>query len=96
MTLQDYNAIKELIDGIVGIETKQGENLKIAIKNYFEDSALKVKLVNKISNDNHFYQPYSTHMDSNDADRAMKRYTKKLKEKTKKLKEKGQFCGISS
>lgn len=96
MTLQDYNTVKELIDEIIGIETKQGENLKIAIKNYFESSALKVKLVNKISNDNHFYQSYSVHMNLNDADKALKKYTKKLINKTNELKKKGQFCGTSS
>ena len=91
MTLQDYNTVKELIDEIIGIE-----NLKIAIKNYFESSALKVKLVNKISNDNHFYQSYSVHMNLNDADKALKKYTKKLINKTNELKKKGQFCGTSS
>ena len=44
MSLTDYSKIKEIIDDIVGVNTKQGNNLKRAIKNYFDS-----KPVNAVS-----------------------------------------------
>ena len=37
MSLTDYSKIKDIIDDIVGVNTKQGNNLKEAIKNYFDN-----------------------------------------------------------
>jgi hypothetical protein len=95
MALEDYKIIEELIDEIIGIDTKQGSNLVDAIKNYFESKPLEVKLVKEISGNKSFQKHYSTAYD-NDAKLAMENYTKKLQSKMNKLKEKGQFCGISS
>ena len=95
MTLQDYNAIKELIDGIVGIETKQGENLKIAIKNYFDTKPVSVKLVSPKTS---YTQSFNSKNDSIDKrmNEAMERYTSKLREETQVLKRKGKFKGNCS
>ena len=95
MILEDYKTIKELIDEIIGIDTKQGENLKLAIKNYFESQPIKVKLVKEISVNKPFQKHYSPNYDK-DAQIAMNKYTKKLDNNLDKIKKKGQFKGISS
>ena len=94
MNLEDYNKIKDLIDDIVGVETIQGNNLKKAIKNYFETKPKKFKLVNE----NGVSKSYSSANISRfkeDADKAMQKYTAKLKKETKELKERGEYCGAS-
>ena len=92
MNSEDYSAIRNIIDDIIGID-KQGNNLKKAIKNYFDNKPVSVKLV---ARDN-LKVSISGKIDKIrlEADEAMKRYTSKLKEDTKILKEKGEYCGVS-
>ena len=93
MNLEDFKAIEVLIDDIIGLSTKQGANIKQAIKNYFDTKPVSVKLVSK-DNVNISVSPKLL-KHSQEAEAAMERYTSKLKEETKKLKEKGEFCGVS-
>jgi hypothetical protein len=92
MISKDYNKIRTLIDEIIGIDTKSGEVLKLAIKNYFETKPIVVKLVEtpKIK------QVFTSSMHAEESKNALRKYTKKLKENISNLKEKGVFCGISS
>ena len=93
MNLEDYSAIRAIIDDIIGVETKQGENLKIAIKNYFDAKSINVKLVAKENMSFNITAVMNEH--AKGADTALAKYTKRLKEQTKQLKEKGEFCGVS-
>ena len=92
MNLKDFKVVNKLIDDIVGIKTKQGETLKGAIKNYFDNKPVSVKLV---ARDSISFNIADISRHSKAADEAMDRYTKKLKLETDKLKKKGEFCGIS-
>jgi 5S rRNA maturation endonuclease (ribonuclease M5) len=91
MSSEDYSAIKSLIDDIIGIDTKQGNNLKKAIKNYFDTKPVSVKLVAK-NNMSFNINGILKHREA--ADKAMKRYTEKLNEDIDKLKQQGEYCGV--
>tara|TARA_R100000329_G_scaffold116947_1_gene96264 strand:- start:333 stop:614 length:282 start_codon:yes stop_codon:yes gene_type:complete len=91
MSFQDFKNINKLINDIVGLDTKQGENLSLAIKNYFDTKPISVKLVSK---DNMSFNINGILKHTREADAAMKRYTERLKEDTRLLKENGEFCGI--
>ena len=91
MSFQDFKNINKLINDIVGLDTKQGENLSLAIKNYFDTKPISVKLVSK---DNMSFNINGILKHSKEADAAMKRYTERLKEDSRLLKENGEFCGI--
>ena len=91
MSLKDYNSIKNIIDDIIGVNTREGSNLKKAIKNYFETKPVSVKLVSK---DNMEFDISSILKHKTEADRAMNRYTKQLNEDIANLKEKGEYCGV--
>ena len=93
--MEDYSEIKKIIDDIVGVETKQGENLKIAIKNYFDTKLRNIKLANSdYINNQATYSSIKSFTE--DAGAAMKRYTAKLKEDLNELKINGGYCGIDS
>jgi hypothetical protein len=77
MNLEDYNNIRELIDDIIGINTKQGDILKTAIKNYFEDKPQKAKLTTRIVKQTPFMSNRVKEI-INDSEEAMKRFTIKL------------------
>ena len=91
MSFQDYKEINKLINDIVGLDTNQGRNLSLAIKNYFDTKPVSVKLINK---DNMTFNINGITKYKIEADAAMKRYTEKLKKDSRLLKEKGEFCGI--
>ena len=91
MSFQDYKKINKLINDIVGLDTKQGQNLSLAVKNYFDTKPINVKLVGQ---ENMSFNIKSIEKHSIKAEEAMRRYTQKLKEDTRLLKEKGEFCGI--
>jgi len=91
MSLEDYSAIKNLVDDIIGIDTKQGNNLKKAIKNYFDTKPVSVKLVAK---NNMSFNINGILKHTAAAESAMKRYTKKLNEDIDNLKQKGEYCGV--
>ena len=91
MSFQDYKKINKLINDIVGLDTKQGQNLSLAVKNYFDTKPINVKLVGQ---KNMSFNIKSIEKHSIKAEEAMRRYTQKLKEDTRLLKEKGEFCGI--
>ena len=92
MISKDYKAIIDIIDDIIGVNTKEGNNIKRAIKNYFDTRPVSVKLV---SQDNKSFNITDISRHSEEADKAMKRYTQRLKIETDELKKKGEFCGIS-
>lgn len=94
MILEDYKAIKEIIDDIVGVETKQGENLKIAIKNYFDTKPKDIKLVNNKVEKNMSSSSIESYTD--EAEAAMKRYTAKLNKELSELKINGGYCKVDS
>jgi len=92
--LKDYKAIKKIIDEIIGVDTLSGNNLKMAVKNYFETKPISVKF-----NDNKSYTSnYKVIKTSNTRDvkmeEAMNRFSKKIRERTKNLKKRGKFRGI--
>ena len=91
MSLQDYDKIRQIIDDIVGVKTMQGNNLKRAIKNYFETKPVSVKLVNP----NKVYTtPFIRNKEIDKTmNEAMFKYTAKLKAETQSLKKKGKFKG---
>jgi predicted transcriptional regulator len=94
MSLKDYDKIKKLIDDIVGVDTMQGNNLKEAIKNYFETKPISVKLV---SPKEVYTKPLAVNREIDKAmNEAMFKYTAKLKAETKALKNKGKFKGVCS
>lgn len=95
MNLKDYNKIKDIIDDIIGIDTIQGKTLKKAIRNYFINKPIvfKVSPIEKELNSPHLHG-HQKHFDG--ADKAMEKFSAKLKKKTEQLKKKGGFCGISS
>ncbi len=92
--LKDYEKIKIIIDEIIGIDTQQGNNLKMAIKKYFEMKPIDVKLVNthnSISIDNTYRRPIQKDIEM---DKALDRYTEKLRKNIDKIRAKGDYCGI--
>ena len=92
--LKDYEEIKVIIDEIIGIDTQQGSNLKMALKKYFEMKPLSVKLVNtqdSISINKKFRKPM---VRDSKMEEALERYTKNIKENIDKMKTKGEYCGI--
>ena len=92
--LKDYEKIKVIIDEIIGIDTQQGNNLKMAIKKYFEMKPIDVKLVNthnSISIDNTYRRPIQKDIEM---DKALDRYTEKLRKNIDKIRAKGDYCGI--
>ena len=48
MSLTDYDKIRQIIDDIIGVDTMQGNNLKEAVKNYFETKPNDIKLVTSV------------------------------------------------
>ena len=92
--LKDYEKIKIIIDEIIGIDTQQGNNLKMAIKKYFEMKPIDVILVNthnSISIDNTYRRPIQKDIEM---DKALDRYTEKLRKNIDKIRAKGDYCGI--
>ena len=92
MSLTDYSKIKEIIDDIVGVNTKQGNNLKRAIKNYFDNKPVNVKLA---SRDFSSFSIKKISKYTDQAKKALVRYNEKLKKETELLKKKGEYCGVS-
>ena len=91
---KDYEDIRVIIDEIVGIDTQQGSNLKMAIKKYFE---LKPKNIKLVSDKNLDYTYQTIHItESKDAERdaALDRYTDNIKKGIEKMKTKGEYCGV--
>ena len=94
MSLTDYDKIRQIIDDIVGVDTMQGNNLKEAVKNYFETKPTNVKLVSPQAN---HIKPFSNNSSSDeDMNKAMEKYTAKLQAESKALKETGKFKGVCS
>ena len=72
----------------------QGNNLKEAVKNYFETKPVSIKLV---SPQTKYIEPISNKPSYDDEmNKAMEKYTAKLKAENQALKDKGKFKGICS
>ena len=96
---KDYENIRMIIDEIIGIDTQVGNNLKTAVKKYFELKPIDVKLVSPkaelVFNTKVNITPKMQTMHK-EADEVLGRYAEKLKESNELLKEKGEWCGTSS
>ena len=92
--LEDYEAIRIIIDDIVGVKTMQGNNLKKAIKNYFVTKPISIKLVNN-EGVSKAHEVRSISVFAKDSKKAMSRYTDSLKKETAELKKNGEHCGVS-
>ena len=90
---KDYENIRTIIDEIVGVDTQQGNNLKMAIKKYFELKLKDIKLVshNKVNYNNE--TTYAIAMQDTDMDTAMKTYNEKIKSSIQDLRDKGKYIG---
>jgi|GEM_PF-5477496 diphthamide synthase subunit DPH2 len=100
MISKDYYNIETIIDDIVGIETQQGGNLVKAIKKYFEEKTISVKLVNPdISIYNDYQSPGNNlkiDLTDKEADEVLTKNFNKLKAFSNDLKKKGKFKGVCS
>ena len=95
---KDYENIRTIIDEILGIETQVGNNLKTAVKKYFELKPIDVKLVSPKAEmvfDTKVRTTPKMKTMHKEADEALNRYAEKLKKNNELLKEKGEWCGIS-
>ena len=103
MSRSDYDAIKEIIDDIVG-DTHQGTVLLNAIKGYFKQKET-VRVVKyeqtikspKISSFKKSNEAFIGHY--KDAHKAMEKYTKKLAKENEKFRNKngrGKTCSVNS
>ena len=98
MISKDYYNIETIIDDIVGIETQQGGNLVKAIKKYFEEKTISVKLVNPdVSSYNDYKLPVSnlkSDFIDKEADEVLTKNFNKLTTFSNDLKKKGKFKGV--
>ena len=104
MISEDYYNIETIIDDIVGIDTQQGNNLVMAIKKYFEEKTVNVKLVSSNTGDMTNYKLprnvskiYSVDKEtSKEAKRVLNEKAKEIKTFSDNLKKKGKFKGVCS
>jgi ribosome-associated translation inhibitor RaiA len=87
--------IVSLIDEIIGVDTQQGNNLKQAVKNYFETKPINVKLVSNTNMDFNYAKVSRARPQDKEMETALEKYNKKIKKNIDKLKEKNQYCGVS-
>jgi len=93
---KDYKIIKKIIDEIIGIDTQQGNNLKEAIKNYFESKPINVKLPNNTNIKFNYSKVSRVVPEDTEANKALENYTKKLNKTIENLKKKNQYRGVSN
>jgi predicted P-loop ATPase/GTPase len=104
MISEDYSNIKTIIDDIIGIETQQGNNLLKAIKKYFEEKTISVKLINSdIRNSNNYKLPENASklysIDKRiyeEANKVLSEKAEQIKTFSDNLKKKGKFKGVCS
>ena len=95
MPRDDYEAISKIIEEVVGKDTLNGIKLLEGIKFYFDNKVERIRVVNNESSIN--YRPRRS-MFSDDADKAMKKYTERLSKenaKFRKSKTKEEACAIT-
>jgi len=92
---KDYEQIRIIIDEIIGINTRQGELLKVTVKKYFEDKPPSIKLVNHKSVD---YDDYTIRNNSipndDEMEKALSSYTENIKKDIEKLRATNKYYGI--
>jgi len=93
---EDYKNIRVIIDEIIGVDTKQGSNLKMAIKKYFELKPIDVKLVKNKDIDYSYNNMNISKLNDTEMENALNNYTSNIKEDIKKMKSKGDWRGVSS
>jgi len=94
MSRADYEAIAKIIEEVVGKDTLQGVKLLEGIKFYFENKVEKIQIVNERFPHNKPSYTRTVSLFSQEADKAMGKYTAKLKKEADKLKASGKYCGI--
>jgi|10_taG_2_1085330.scaffolds.fasta_scaffold67677_6 hypothetical protein len=95
MSEEDYRAIAKIIEEVVGKDTLQGIKLLQGVQFYFDNKVEKISIVNEKLSQSDPLDLRKVRIFSDEADKAMKRYTKKLNKETEKLKAKGKYCGVS-
>ena len=95
MSEKDYRAIAKIIEEVVGNNTLQGVKILQGLQYYFDNKVERIRVVNNESSIN--YRPRRS-MFSDDADKAMKKYTERLSKenaKFRKSKTKEEACAIT-
>ena len=92
---KDYEQIRIIIHEIVGVNTRQGELLKVTVKKYFEDKPPSIKLVNhkSVDCDNYIVRNNSIPKDA-EMEQALDSYTKNIKKGIEKLRATNKYYGI--
>jgi ABC-type Fe3+-hydroxamate transport system substrate-binding protein len=97
MSREDYEAISKIIEDVVGKDTLMAVKLLEGIKFYFDNRKESFKIIAKKQNKYSFGKinniPSRFH---NEAQEAMKRFTKKLKKENEKYKSKRTACKTNS
>ena len=92
MPRDDYEAISKIIEEVVGKDTLVAVKLLEGIKFYFDNKVERVKVVRKETLGNLSLNIVNQH--SKEAEKAMKRYTARLKKENVKYRK--QSCTTSS
>ena len=95
MSEEDYRAIAKIIEEVVGANTLQGIKLLQGLQFYFDNKVEKISILNERFSQSDPLDLRKVRIFSDEADKAMERYTKKLKKETEKLKANGKYCGVN-
>ena len=94
MSRSDYEAIAEIIEEVVGSDTIQGIKLLEGLRYYLDNKVEKVSIINERFGKSKTIDFKKVKLFSDEADRAMERFTKKLQVENEKLRTSGKYCGI--
>jgi hypothetical protein len=94
MSRADYEAISEIIEEVIGNNTLQGIKLLQGLQYYFDNKVEKVSIINEKFGESKPVNLKKVKLFSDEADKAMKRYTKKLQAENEKLKASGKYYGV--
>ena len=95
MSEKDYRAIAKIIEEVVGNNTLQGVKLLQGLQYYFDNKVERIRVIN---NDSSINYKARKSMFSDDADKAMKKYTERLSKENEKFrisKAKEEACAIT-
>ena len=95
MSEEDYRAVAKIIEEVVGTNTLQGIKLLQGLQFYFDNKVEKISIAKERLSQSKPLDMIKARIFSDEADRAMEKYTKKLREETEKLKANGEYCGVS-
>lgn len=92
MSEENYKAIAKIIEDVVGKDTLTCIKLLEGIKFYIENQMEVMKFTD--TNESKTIAFNIVNHNSSEANKAMKRYTARLKRDTEKLKATGEYCGV--